>query len=137
VDPSPGWYPEAQSPVAGWYPDPQQPAQMRYWDGEVWTASVAPPLGGASYATHPVPAQTNGLAIASLVCSLVGFFACGVPAILGVVFGHVARGQIERSGGRQEGDGLALAGMIIGYVMIAGFALFWVFWLLVVVNSGP
>jgi hypothetical protein len=135
VDPLPGWYPEAQSPAPGWYPDPQQPSQMRYWDGEVWTASVAPPVGGPAYGGYVASSRTNGLAIASLVCSLVGFVACGVPAILGVVFGHVARGQIQRSGGREDGEGMALAGLIVGYVIIVCFGAFWLFWLLVVANA--
>ncbi len=133
MDPLPGWYPEAQSAAPGWYPDPQQPAQMRYWDGEVWTASVAPPMGGVGYGGYAPAPATNGLAIASLVCSLVGFVACGVPAIVGVVFGHVARRQIRRSGGRQTGEGLALAGLIVGYIVIAVIAAFWV----LVVNSTP
>jgi hypothetical protein len=137
VDPLPGWYPDAQSATPGWYPDPQQPAQLRYWDGEVWTASVAPPMSGAMYGPPAygayAPPETNGLAVASLVCSLAGFFACGVPTIVGVVLGHVARGQIRRSEGRQTGDGLALAGLIVGYLMIAGFICLI---LLIVIGSG-
>jgi hypothetical protein len=57
------------------------------------------------------------LAIASLVC------ACGflltLPAVLGVIFGFVARSQIRRSGGTQGGDGLAIAGIIVGFAWIA------------------
>ena len=119
MDPLPGWYPEAQSPTPGWYPDPQHPAQMRYWDGEVWTASVAPAMGGPTYGGYVPATETNGLAIASLVCSIVGVAACGVTAIVGVVLGHVARKQIRESGGRQTGEGLALAGLIVGYLLIS------------------
>lgn len=64
---------------------------------------------------------TNGLAIASLVSSLIGVFTFGLAAIAGIVMGHIARGQIRQSG--QGGDGLALAGLIIGYVMIGLAAL--------------
>jgi hypothetical protein len=39
--------------------------------------------------------------------------------VLGVIFGFVARGQIKRSGGAQKGSGLALAGIIVGFVFIA------------------
>lgn len=53
---------------------------------------------------------TNGLAIASLVCSI---FA--TP--LGVIFGHVALSQINRS--REGGRGLAIAGLVIGYMVTA------------------
>ena len=57
--------------------------------------------------------STNGFAIAALVCPLV---ACGVGSILGIVFGHVARRQIKRTG--EGGAGLALAGLIIGYATL-------------------
>ena len=56
---------------------------------------------------------TNGFAIAALVCPLV---ACGIGSILGIVFGHLARSQIRKTG--DGGSGLALAGLIIGYASI-------------------
>ena len=58
--------------------------------------------------------RTNGLAIASLVLSLV--FVCGVGSILAVVFGNMARKQIRERG--EQGDGLAVAGIVIGWVGI-------------------
>jgi uncharacterized membrane protein YidH (DUF202 family) len=61
-----------------------------------------------------VNSPTNGLAIASLVLSLVGVSFIG--SILGIIFGHIARSQIRRTG--ERGAGLALAGLIIGYVTI-------------------
>ena len=33
---------------AGWYPDPYNAAQLRYWDGAVWTESVSPAGGAAA-----------------------------------------------------------------------------------------
>jgi hypothetical protein len=59
---------------------------------------------------------TNGLAIVSLVLSLVGL-GTFVTAIAGVITGHVALGQIARTG--QGGRSLARAGIIIGYIVIA------------------
>ncbi len=61
--------------------------------------------------------KTNGLAIASLICACAGLFF--LPAILGVVFGFVARTQIKRSNGLQKGDGLAVAGIIVGFGWLA------------------
>lgn len=55
------------------------------------------------------PQKTNGLAIASLVSS---FFI----SILGIILGFVALNQIKKSG--EDGRGLALAGIIIGFVAI-------------------
>jgi hypothetical protein len=74
------------------------------------------PIGG--FSPYPAAPKNNGLAIASLVCSILGL-CCGVGGVLGVIFGFVARGQIKRSGGAQQGSGLALAGIIVGFVVIA------------------
>lgn len=65
------------------------------------------------YYPGPMAPSTNPWAIASLICSLVGI------AILGVIFGHIALGEIKRSNGWQTGYGMALAGLIIGYAEIA------------------
>lgn len=71
----------------------------------------------------PVIAQqrTSGLAIASLVC---GICQIGFPLPTGLVaifLGHAARRRIRRTG--ERGDGLALAGLILGYVGLVGFLL--------------
>jgi len=58
------------------------------------------------------------MAIASLVLSIAGLL-CGFTPILGVIFGFVARRQIRNSGGIQTGDGLAIAGIIIGFILLA------------------
>ena len=57
------------------------------------------------------------MAVASLVCGLVWMFFLG--SVLAVVFGHVARAQIRRSGGWERGAGMALAGLALGYLMLA------------------
>jgi hypothetical protein len=71
------------------------------------------------------PPKTSGLAVASLVLAVLSLplFGCCcniglLPAALAVVFGHVARSQIRRSPGALEGDGMAVAGLVIGYVSI-------------------
>ena len=56
--------------------------------------------------------STNGLSIASLVLGIVWFL--GIGSVLAVIFGFVARRQIRASGGRQTGEGMALAGIILG-----------------------
>ena len=86
----------------------------------------APPGNGFSYgypATLPpgfpdqaVP-KTNGLAVASLVCSFF-FWLFGIGAVLGIVFGFVSRSQIKHSAGIQRGKGVALAGIIIGFASL-------------------
>jgi Domain of unknown function (DUF4190) len=56
------------------------------------------------------------LAIASLVCGIVGCFT--ITAIVAIVLGFVARNQIEKSGGTQQGSGMALAGIILGFIWV-------------------
>ncbi|ORX03756.1 hypothetical protein AWC29_16960 [Mycobacterium triplex] len=55
------------------------------------------------------------MAIASLVCSLLGWL-CGIGPILGIIFGIVALGKIKQTG--EGGRGLAIAGIAIGAVLI-------------------
>jgi hypothetical protein len=83
----------------------------------------ASPAGAYGYGGHTTKTGTNGLAIASLCCSIggivLGAATCGIlaPAIIvGIVLGHVALSQIKSTG--QEGRGLALGGIITGYAVI-------------------
>ena len=65
--------------------------------------------------------QANPLATASMVCGMVAL-VLGPLAILAIVFGHIARRQIHRTG--EGGRGMATAGLILGYlVLVAGIAL--------------
>ena len=77
------------------------------------------PFPGAAYQPAPpsVDATRNGFAVASLVLGLVWAFWIG--SLLAVVFGHVALAQIRDSGGWQRGRGVALAGLLLGYLMLA------------------
>jgi len=69
---------------------------------------------------YPPPRQTNTMAIAALICAF-------VVAPAGIVLGHIALSQIRRTG--EEGKGLAIAGLIIGYVSTALLLLVVVFWI--------
>lgn len=62
------------------------------------------------------PTQSNGLAIASLVTSLAGLL-CGIGAIVGIVLGILGLNKAKELGG--TGRGMAIAGIVIGGVMIA------------------
>jgi len=65
----------------------------------------------------PGGVETSGKAIASLVC---GLFSLIFPAaIAAIILGHVSRSEIRKSGGRLKGNGLALTGLIFGYMGIA------------------
>lgn len=100
-------------------------------------ARVMPPgmvAGAPPYGLLPPQVQgTSGQAIASLVCGICAPITGGLSSLPAVVLGHMARSSIRRTG--QQGDGLAIAGLILGYLTIAGFVgLFVVYGLLV---TGP
>ena len=71
------------------------------------------PTGYPGYA--PAGPRTNPLAIVSIVCSAAGVFLWFFAPVAGIVTGHIALGQIKRTG--EGGRGLALAGVIIGYCL--------------------
>jgi Domain of unknown function (DUF4190)/Domain of unknown function (DUF1707) len=72
---------------------------------------------------YPVPQPpTSGVAVASLICGIAEFFTLGIAAVPAVILGHVARTNIKRTG--ERGDGLAIAGLVLGYLGIACWALF-------------
>ena len=81
------------------------------------------PGGGLALfrAPAPVVTGTSSLAVAALVCGIAEFFTLGLTAIPAVILGHMARGQIRRTG--EQGSGLALAGLILGWVAIILFVL--------------
>ena len=78
-----------------------------------------PEMPSAAHTEQPAPApiRTEGLSIASLWCSIVGVFTVA-PAILGIVFGFVARSRIKKSEGSLKGSGLALSGIWVGTAVL-------------------
>ncbi len=110
----------AQPPAAG-YPAGAYPPAAGYGA----PAGYAPPSYGApvgyaapyGYAT----VRTNPLAVTSMVASLVGFvlawtWVLALGLIVGVITGHIALGQIART--KEKGRGMALAGVIVGWIGI-------------------
>lgn len=72
------------------------------------------------------PPETSLLAIISLVAGILGFtFVPFLGSIAAVICGHIARGEIRRDPSRNSGDGLAIGGLVLGWLGIA-------FWLALV-----
>ena len=70
-----------------------------------------------------MPPQTNILAIVSLTLGILWLAWLG--SLGAVIVGHMARRQIASSNGGQTGDGLATAGLVLGYLGL-GFLLIYV-----------
>ncbi len=62
--------------------------------------------------------QNSGKATASMVCGIL-FFFWPFTAIAAVVLGHIALSEIKKSAGRLAGHGMAMAGLILGYIGVA------------------
>ena len=81
------------------------------------TAPGPAPLPGSSFATPPPlagDAPTSGKAIACLVCGIFTFF---LPAsIAAIILGHISLSDIRNSAGRIGGKGIAIAGLVLGYL---------------------
>lgn len=58
--------------------------------------------------------ETNGKAVAAMVLGIVWLY--GIGAILAIIFGVIAKGEIARSEGRMGGMGMATAGIVLGIV---------------------
>jgi len=91
--------------------------------------------------SHQANLPTNTMAIISLAAGVISWIA--IPVIGGVVAiitGHMARSQIKASHGTEGGDGLAIAGLILGYVhlvvLCAGFLIFLLFFGSIIGLSG-
>ncbi|RDI43837.1 DUF4190 domain-containing protein [Nocardia mexicana] len=121
-------YPQQQPPQYGQQPYgqqepyPQQPQQPygqpgQYGQPNPYGQPAYPP--GGAYQPYGYPQQqaqgTNGLAIGSLIASILGLCTC-IGAIVGIVLGIIALNQIKERGG--EGRGLALAGIWVGAAAI-------------------
>lgn len=60
--------------------------------------------------------ETNTLAVISLIAGLLSWVALPIiGSAAAIVCGHKARAQIRREPARYDGDGLAIAGLILGW----------------------
>jgi len=66
--------------------------------------------------------STSGLAVASMVCSLVWIW--GLGSLLGLFFGYAARRTIATSAGAVGGGGMATAGIVLGWIGVVSSAIF-------------
>ena len=64
--------------------------------------------------------QTSTTAIVSLVSGLLGWILLPlIGSLVAIVTGHMARAEIRRNPQALEGDGLVIAGLVLGYAMVA------------------
>jgi hypothetical protein len=88
-------------------------AAQTYADLDLLTADLPGRPGYPDAPGVPMPRRTNGMAIASLVCGAAQPVTGMLTTIPAIVFGHVARRQIQRNG--EDGGELAKWGLILGW----------------------
>lgn len=118
------WGTTATAPP-GWYPDPGQPAELRWWDGAMWTEYRAPgwqpPAAGVSHDLDwLLPVNRDGFAIASGYLGLLSLLPNPLTSTAAIVCGVVALQRVTASG--KLGRGRAWFGVIVGGLSLALFA---------------
>jgi hypothetical protein len=137
---------DGQQP-AGWYPDPAgDVTKLRYWDGSGWTEQLmdaatsqaaAPSVPVPSYSPDPnqpygqqpyqpqyAPATTfpggkdnKNLAIAGLICGIVGLGGAWLIALIGYILGALAI-VFGIKGRKSSAPKIGTASLVIGIVVI-------------------
>ena len=102
----------------------QESARFCALCGNPLQAAEQPPAPPAAVASQPVaastpapfaePPSTSGKAVASLLCGFLFFFF--PAAVAAVILGHLSLSDIKKSAGRLTGRGVAVAGLIFGYM---------------------
>lgn len=84
-------------------------------------AKPAPPAPPPAYPPHPSPSvPTSGMAIASLVLGIGGLTVLPLlGSIAAIILGYMARRDIRQRPDQLTGDGLALAGIVLGWISVA------------------
>lgn len=85
------------------------------------------------YTPTPAPVtKTSTMAIVSLIAGITGWSILPfLGSLVAIITGHMAQSEIKKSGGMITGKGMAIAGLILGYLSIAlGLCLICVFLIL-------
>ena len=118
ANPAPSAQPDAGAPYRG------EATRQAAGPGQAPYRAEAPQAPQTQRAQPPTTmAYTNTFAIVAVI---LGF----MQPIAGIVFGHLALGQIKRNG--DTGRGLALTGLIVGYAMVAFWIAFIIFYVVVI-----
>lgn len=123
-------FPTSPAPMPPQSPQPYGPQPPYY-----------PPPPQMGYATGgnqpPLARPTSGLATASMVLGiiglLVGWCSFGIPSIIAVFLGHAALKETKT--GVRGGHGMAIAGLILGYILALPMLVFTIVWIVTLAHS--
>ena len=67
----------------------------------------------------PTASRTSTTAVISLISGIAGWtFLPVIGSLVAIITGHIAKGEIKRSGGTVSGNGLATWGLVLGYITV-------------------
>ncbi len=96
-------------------------------EGNARVYPAAPAASPYVMSAPPVISQTSNLAMFSLVFGILAWTILPLVAAIGaIITGHMAQREIRESGGRFSGGGLAMAGLILGYINLVGVVLLFI-----------
>jgi hypothetical protein len=98
----------------------------------------ASPQTNAGQAPYVNTVPTDGMSIAALVCGILAVMSCWVGGIFGVpavICGHTSLRKIKYSSVPIQGKGMAIAGLVTGYIGIA-MSLFFGMFFIIGISSG-
>ena len=103
-------------------PEEFPPEQVSEPVAEVERLPAAPPSPPPSPRPRPAyssAVQTSGMAIASLVMGIAGWTLLPfIGSILAIIFGYIARKEIRQRPSELSGEGFAVAGLVLGWLMV-------------------
>lgn len=71
------------------------------------------------YQQAPPAVPTNSMALTSLIAGIIGWTAAPfLGSLVAIVTGHIAKKELKERMGRESGDGMATAGLVMGYIQI-------------------
>lgn len=129
------------TPNGGFYREPDDAGGQSPYGPQGYPQSAYPPPTsppGQPYGAYPQPVPwvvsrpTNGMAVASMVLGILWLYWVG--SVLALIFGYIARRQIRERG--ESGDGMAIAGIVLGWVGV-GVAAVVIVVLLVSLATAP
>jgi hypothetical protein len=109
-------YPRQVPPAQELPPAPRYPQQYQQ---QPYAPQYPPPYPYP----YPYARPTNGMAIAAMVLGILWLYWVG--SVLALIFGYLARAEIRRTG--HGGDGMAIAGIVLGWVGVGTLAIVFIF----------
>ncbi|GAA4819580.1 DUF1707 and DUF4190 domain-containing protein [Streptomyces ziwulingensis] len=93
------------------------------------------PMAAVPHTFRPVPPpRTNGKAVGAAVCGLLCVPTLGLTGIPAVILGHTARAELQRTG--EVGDGLAMTGLVLGWLSTGAWAIMITLMILLGLTTG-